>query len=328
MSEPTRESTAEDHEVYDLTIPPMTKEPAKWTILRCLRCCIPKQLRRLNQFPEAEERYRQRKKINSTHQRNRRERQSVTDRYELVLVNALADRRNVSQVCFTTADGNSPSSFLGRLPLELRNYIYEYVLGGRKILRLVMTPKGIIRPTIRQSSASQYAEANQGGLVHPQLLRTCRQIYNEALGIMYASNVFAVKEGYFPFFAADLYVLPQRMNSMRHLQVQWFFDLDLYHTRRGDESYNGHSWRLFWHLVTEEMKSLETLDMRFVYRAQFDWAEELLIDVPWIKPLRKVKRLEDVKIEIQWGAKSHPLAPQWQIDKLVDDLKEILTAKR
>ena len=325
MYEGSEESTGQEHEAYQLTIAPTAGETKRWTIFRVLRCCIPKQLKLLNHIVDAEERYRQRKRTESTRVRNRIEQHSLTDRYQLV--SPPPNRRNLSRASFTTADSTSPSWFLGRLPLELRRFIYEYVLGGRKVLYLVMTPHGIIRCIFRSLSAHG-VELCLGDGVHPQLLRTCRQIYNEALGIMYTSNLVSVREGYVPACATDLYVLPQRINVIKHLRVQWFFDFSWRRSLREDEYYNGHSWRLFWNLVVTEMTCLETLEMRFVFSAPYEWSDEIAfgVDAPWAKPLHKVKGLKEVKLKVQWTGRSRP-APKSQVAKLVDGLKEIMIGK-
>ena len=77
--------------------------------------------------------------------------------------------------------------------------------------------------------------------------------------------------------------------------MQWFFDFTQYNMSGGHEYYNEYSWRLLWHLVATEMKSLETLKLRLLCCSRYEWSEELAIDAPWITPLRKVKGLEDVK---------------------------------
>lgn len=88
---------------------------------------------------------------------------------------------NIAPVDGATAaitDGNANSTGncpLLELPAELRNRIYEYVLGPPNRMRI-------------DSSSARYSSACK--LQFPPLLRTCQQIRAEASGIWYSSTTF------------------------------------------------------------------------------------------------------------------------------------------
>jgi hypothetical protein len=72
------------------------------------------------------------------------------------------------------------SPFLDWLPLDVRYQIYKMLL----VSPLLADPKALIpRP---------YAKCNQHFNLHPELLRVCRKIYNEASIVLYETNTFAL----------------------------------------------------------------------------------------------------------------------------------------
>ncbi|KAF1849455.1 uncharacterized protein K460DRAFT_276323 [Cucurbitaria berberidis CBS 394.84] len=115
-----------------------------------------------------------------------------------------------------------------KLPLEIRRMIYEKALGGASIK--VTDIKGALF-----SSRCRLFEQLDGpahvllDLALP-LLRTCRQIYSEAIEYLYKANYFlfttdAYKQPtleYLPY-----YFLPQRLTQIR--SVHFFWKMDSHH---------------------------------------------------------------------------------------------------
>ncbi|KAF2807902.1 uncharacterized protein BDZ99DRAFT_464801 [Mytilinidion resinicola] len=110
-----------------------------------------------------------------------------------------------------------PQSPLFRLPIELRQEIYKLVLGHSNIHIVLRHGNQIVRHT-RCTCAScpgfaTYPERGMsswqrewkcdtakydygGDRVSPQLLRTCREVYAEAIEFLYSSNIFSFRSPY------------------------------------------------------------------------------------------------------------------------------------
>ncbi|KAJ7490965.1 hypothetical protein FB451DRAFT_628542 [Mycena latifolia] len=93
-----------------------------------------------------------------------------------------------------------PGSHLLRLPLELRQYIYEFVLGGRVISLKLVTSK-LHKHYVVRSKFYEPADVADGSRIRLNsdipgeripiaLLFACRQVYLEALPILHRCNTF------------------------------------------------------------------------------------------------------------------------------------------
>ncbi|CAO2651865.1 Nn.00g001480.m01.CDS01 [Neocucurbitaria sp. VM-36] len=121
------------------------------------------------------------------------------------------------------------SSFMTKLPLEIRRLIYEKALGEASIH--VMTKGGAL--LARRCGLAECRcvvnttiEEKRLDFVLP-LLRTCRLIYSEAIEYLYTANSFSL--------ATDIdeqptlnylsyYFLPQRLTQIRNLNIYWELD--------------------------------------------------------------------------------------------------------
>ncbi|KAF2216487.1 hypothetical protein CERZMDRAFT_104756 [Cercospora zeae-maydis SCOH1-5] len=140
------------------------------------------------------------------------------------------------------SEGNMDSSLLSLAP-EIRNNIYGHVLGGHKVhfftewVRDKPTPRSVLRyhicgsgklatnppkkrlrPKIRRACGC-YCSAE----FDLSFLRTCRQIYDDAALIPYASNNFLVSTSTFTLFMNSL--LDAQKASIKHITMigQWGF---------------------------------------------------------------------------------------------------------
>ena len=314
--------------IYKSTMLPPNAEPRarklQWIYSRLVRC-TPKHLMlpskdALRSWRGKRANARKEERGGELRQKETNEEASVNaKRYEF----SVPSRRNISHASFALAGDISTASFLS-LPLEIRRLVYEYVLGGGKAIHLMTTPMGFMKRPIACLVEPEPRDSDQ---VYTQVLQTCRQIYVEALAIMYTSNVFVSKEGYVPVFPADHYFLPQRIGAIRHLKMYWWFYFgQQYRSRVRYTKSNKPSWQLFWDRIAIHM-NLETLELCFKFEKPYEWVDELRFDAPWLEPLHKVKVMKDVILEIQWQGYGVP-APEQEVIKLQSDLREIMTATK
>ena len=125
---------------------------------------------------------------------------------------------------------------LGQLPPELRRQIWNFVFGGEDNV-LVLLPSQKITAVPETWSVHHWLMAGQGYpprfLNHynksndarfcahrPAILRTCRQIYNEAVELLYSENTFVFKDAAI-FGAFTKAVVPRRLNAIR--KIRFYF---------------------------------------------------------------------------------------------------------
>ncbi|KAL8658092.1 MAG: hypothetical protein Q9226_001270 [Calogaya cf. arnoldii] len=106
------------------------------------------------------------------------------------------------------------NSKLDRLPVEIRNQIYRYVLGQNQhiFIRSPPTPKAF---TVLTRSPTEFLFGEH----RAALLRTCRHICAETVDLLYQINTFIFSsQSDFKVFA-DM-VNPQQLDQIRHIGIQ------------------------------------------------------------------------------------------------------------
>ena len=213
------------------------------------------------------------------------------------------------------------------LPLEIRQRIYVYVLGG-SIIHLTHISKRIVSHRLSLTDHQINDEEPPTGKIPLQmpptldwqgmwderhciprgdqasstvlsLLQTCHAVYKEASPVLYNSNTFSMSSPLVLLYLKDYVILPQRFAEIRDLQlVPWvFFDNPEHHLRKVHEPYDNATWPRFWDVVAE--MNLRSLGLWVEY-----WGRETdcTIDAPWIQPLLKVRNVKSVGIQLQLRA--------------------------
>ncbi|KAJ7062135.1 hypothetical protein C8F01DRAFT_1251951 [Mycena amicta] len=83
-------------------------------------------------------------------------------------------------------------TFLHDLPLELRHFIYEEVLGRRHVRLFITDDAKNRRQFVDSRSYAENAPSEMSAPISIALLRVCRQIYVEAHRILFENNIFDV----------------------------------------------------------------------------------------------------------------------------------------
>ncbi|KAL8836044.1 MAG: hypothetical protein Q9170_003089, partial [Blastenia crenularia] len=201
------------------------------------------------------------------------------------------------------------TSLFNRLPLEIRREIYGYVL-GREENCMILLPFKIRAQPERCCSMNDYvtwAARNEGLIAgswkrfwprRPALLQTCRQIYTEAVDLLYTDNTFVVKhpELLSRFIKA---IPPQRLNTIRSLRIcletwqcgvlsQWA------HTQTGREE-----WGKMWRAVAG-MEHLMNLEVEFVGESySYTWAEQPNIYLALLPSLLQIRGLHRFQLRVR-----------------------------
>ncbi|KAL8931076.1 MAG: hypothetical protein Q9208_000179 [Pyrenodesmia sp. 3 TL-2023] len=179
--------------------------------------------------------------------------------------------RSLSTVAVGKA--NARCQFLSMLPLEIRQEIYKYVVGSKRI-HIVRKGKHIAHIRCKCLEETDFTRECRPGATgthegdskisftsngNVALLRTCRQIYTEAIEIMYSSNTFDFDhQDLFLFFARS--ILPQRLARIRNLHLCLGTANITEPFLWGEPAVKG--WALMWQIIGRDMPALKHLHVR------------------------------------------------------------------
>lgn len=175
---------------------------------------------------------------------------------------------NISNLSLDQSTGFRESGLNG-LPLEIRQEIYGYVLGREENclallpfkLRAVPAQHPIaVCGDVVDASRNQSRITRDDPLFWPQrtaLLRTCRRIYSEAIGLLYAQNTFLIKDPRILLTFAKCIPQP-RLNSITKLVIS-------YKPPHYGSSEFRSSFHLLWDIVVR-MQRLRTLHVYIDYK--------------------------------------------------------------
>ncbi|KAL8871242.1 MAG: hypothetical protein Q9174_002887 [Haloplaca sp. 1 TL-2023] len=221
---------------------------------------------------------------------------------------------------------------LGKLPLELRQEIYKYVI-GQKVNCLALLPfkirafpgdHALARHDVDESVLNAYRNqcwVARSSIFWPHrtaILRTCRRIYRETIELLYQSNIFLIKhhEILFTFIRC---IRPQRVDSIRNLKVSFLPP----HCK--PQHFVIVSER-FWNVVVG-MKGLKVLCLRIHHEIwpEIDYPDIVKGNAPGgysrriLAPLLELRGLSDITINLSISfPKRKDLLP------LTEDTKELI----
>ncbi|KAH8585659.1 hypothetical protein B0O99DRAFT_696262 [Bisporella sp. PMI_857] len=180
----------------------------------------------------------------------------------------------------TSMDNSSALGSFEALPIEIRQKIWEEVVGNSRTFHLVTVKEKLVAPECRSlhpdTCDGNCRRINRGPSIvvgsRPKsilpLLMTSRQIYTETIGLTYSSNTFETHDErvleYLP-----LLLLPQRISTIRSLRFTWRFQryppledhLDPEVTSRSDQELRRLSWVTIWSHIAA-MPHLQTLQVK------------------------------------------------------------------
>ncbi|KAL8854356.1 MAG: hypothetical protein Q9221_000843 [Calogaya cf. arnoldii] len=213
----------------------------------------------------------------------------------------------------------SASKLLTHLPLEIRQEIYTYVLGGNLIhilrkgthlahVRCKKTKnenendfQRLCRPNARNTAHSEsptLASTSNGNLA---LLRTCRTVYREAVDILYATNAFDFDhQDLFILFARS--VLPARLEKIRCLHFsgrEIHFRstfLNLGSEVKSVGLAGGCGWELMCKVIANGMPGLKGLSVRICGEQGLEFPDR---ERWWVESMCRIRGLESFELEFR-----------------------------
>lgn len=197
---------------------------------------------------------------------------------------------------------NAQCQFLSILPLEIRQEIYKYVVGCNRV-HIVRKGKHIAHVRCKCfDTETDFARECRPGAIgthegnskiaftsngNVALLRSCRQIYTEAVETMYSSNTFDFDhQNLFLFFARS--ILPQRLATIRNLHLCLGTASVAQAFLWGEPAVKG--WDSMWHIIGRDMPALKQLNVRLV--EQNIALHPTLDDDWWVKSILQVSTIK------------------------------------
>ena len=182
-------------------------------------------------------------------------------------------------------------SILSRLPLELRQQIYGFVLGAKEFVVLTSPPRNYIHDVC---GFPDYRPRK------PALLRTCRQIHTEAADILYQCTTFTVSAAHLlPVFAERNG--PLHFNKICHLCIGFVVKSESscsYH-----ESLDHLNWETFCSTVTS-ITHLRTLRISVTYMFHFsNQSDDDRYCRPILEPLLALSGLQEFHLRLTVGGR-------------------------
>lgn len=229
------------------------------------------------------------------------------------------------------------ASILKRLPLEIRQEIYGYVL-GRQENCLIMLPFKI-RAAVEGNNISSALNVSMGGTnqyiflddenrfwpQRPALLRTCRQVYTEAVALLYSDNAFVFRhpEVLWRFSRS---IPSQRWNCIRSIHVKLvYLGAKLAYSQVSNRQ---EQWKIMWASVAA-MRNLIDLSVEIfdaVEVARWEFVDDLVQMM--LTPLLQVRGLHRFQLalftegrgNIDPGSGSVPLSSETRaLIRLIED---------
>ncbi|KAI4108834.1 MAG: hypothetical protein L6R37_000832 [Teloschistes peruensis] len=223
-------------------------------------------------------------------------------------------KRNLSSLPISTSSGSC--HFLERLPPEIREEIYHYVVGG-SLNHIVRKGKHLghvrckldcpsdfnrrCRPAARYPYYPEFENlcfTSNGNLA---LLRTCKQIYGESVQLMYKRNAFDFDhQDLFLFFASS--ILPQRLAEISRLHLTLDLALAIKPFRGPKPAPS--AWNSLWQIIGQEMLGLKYLYLRLT--------GEQTLPLPttqveqWMEPILALRGLKNFHLELRAVAYNWP----------------------
>lgn len=216
-------------------------------------------------------------------------------------------RLSVPSRCVSNVD----CAFLSRLPIELRLEIYTLVLGG-KLLHIVQLPRKLahrscpsaneygyrtccqttLRTNVQNSAPKARESLSSAGTA---ILQSCRQIYMEAIDLLYNSNVFDFDhlQTFVYFFKS---IPSPRLATISTLHITWSVSHSNGSYGQAIDALN--EWERFCHVVATKMSGLRHFKVFLSHNLPIHGLDIDGEDSVWIKPLLEIKGLRTFNLQL------------------------------
>jgi len=199
------------------------------------------------------------------------------------------------------------------LPYDIRRIVYEYTLADetfhiirlRKKLRHVECAK-----EQRYGTTCWGMSSVDGTLIRDlekkllgrrllNMLRTCRRVYTEAIGVLYSRNKFDVN-GPETMISLSQTLLPHRLHAIRSLQLTWAFFHPAHTVYDGDKillTGDEALWKVCW-AVVGGMKGVSDIRIWLSMSPAVEAARQPEEDL--LEPLKEIGLKKRIEVRVSW----------------------------
>lgn len=161
-------------------------------------------------------------------------------------------------------------------------------------------------PETKQSISAEEKVLGGFGPSMIGILGTCRQVYTEAVEILYNTNTFSINS-LWTLIDFSRAIPAQRLAAVTQLQIVWNLrklplNAALPPTRGGEVKYENNLWESFWDVVAHGMSGLADLRIKLTVGTAADCNTEL----GWVGPLLQVQGLKRCSISMHLREEETP----------------------
>lgn len=141
------------------------------------------------------------------------------------------------------------------------------------------------------------------------MLRTCRRVYTETIGILYSRNTFDVN-GPETMISLSQTLLPDRLNAIRSLQLTWAFFHPSHTVYDGDKillTGDEALWKVCW-VVVGGMKRVSDIRIWLSMSPAVEAARQPEEDL--LKPLEGIGQKKRFEVQVSWKLLESEVRPQ------------------
>ncbi|KAK3940982.1 hypothetical protein QBC46DRAFT_432756 [Diplogelasinospora grovesii] len=188
-----------------------------------------------------------------------------------------------------TTNETNPKPALLALPAEIRLQIYDLLLVSR--FNREQNPSWAVGNTCQKMVILHMIQAPQYRTMEPAILRTCRQIYREAISVLYSGNVFNLSEPEQMFrFMAQIGPINIKLVRSLDVWIPWMADVL--------------PWLTLLNALSKEAAGLKYIELGWGADCEFPWMLERGAkergwgdNVLFIRALAKIQGLEKIHIK-------------------------------
>ncbi|KAJ6606080.1 hypothetical protein DFH09DRAFT_1119244 [Mycena vulgaris] len=231
------------------------------------------------------------------------------------------DRIDIRQL---SLEEQPPSCLFLRLPPELRQCIYELLLGGRVVhLKLgLIWPEGrryVVRSELYEAVDDVADGPNELDFpterISTALLLSCRQVYLEALPILHQHNTFYIRaldlEKIF-FGALGPYCLPE---------IRSLYLYDIYHS---DSSFDTPLWGAAFALLQQMCLDSLVFEFKRIKMWEHLQSPASVLDSVWGRRIVQLRNLRQFEVFFTGKGKPDPLMQTTNVAQRLQDLRNLM----
>jgi len=187
------------------------------------------------------------------------------------------------------ADAKTESAFFTKLPPEVRQLVYTYLLGGANVHIVQSGHRLVSKRQSRPCYQFPWFFLDQRWVIHWEplsFLMTCRQAYSESIDVLYSTTIFMFgSPRTFNLFASSI-PSPSR-NAIRRLHIDYYVD--------GERTYGIGAG--IWQRCCDTIAEMPSVEEVYIWLIKDDTLVPVT-DSNIIDPMRVIDGVRDFRVDL------------------------------